>query len=123
MTKICNNTDVENSALDFKVRKIIANHLAEILSANNISDLSELGAIYYASDLGTVRKLIDIKSIEWSVQISVDDENEKSTFFLCCYVLSNDVAIDVLFPKSILDKESLRLVEEPVNRRDYYYFY
>ena len=81
MTKICNQTDIDKSELDFKVRKIISNHLAEIFSANNISNLSEVGAIYFASDLDTVGMLIDIKSIEWSVQISVDDGKEKSMFF------------------------------------------
>lgn len=122
MTKICNQTDIDKSKLGFVVRKIIANHLEEIFSANDISDLAELGAVYYTSELSAVKKLIDLNSIEWSTQISVDDKNVKSMFYLCCYVVNNDVAIDVLMPRSVLDDESLRLVEEAVNRRDYYYF-
>lgn len=122
MIKICNQSDIESCEIDFKVRKIISNHLAEILTANDITDITELGAIYYATSLDSAQSLIDFCSIEWSVKIIVNDRNEQSIYYLCCYVVSNDIAIDVLIPKSVLDKESLNLVEETVNRRDYYYF-
>ena len=123
MKKICNNTDVENSALDFKVSKIIANHLAEIFEANGITDISGLGAIYYAPSLNAVTTLIDINYIEWAVKIYVNDENGQSIFYLCCYVVDNDTAVDVLMPESILDGNTLEQIESAVNRRDYYYYY
>lgn len=105
MVKIEKRSDIDLLNSHYLIKKYIQNHFNLICKNYDCTDLIKVGAIFYLhsnDDLKNFREtglsLPFNKSIyETSDLLTLDDGKSKITVFQTVYLLSNDIAITVIF--------------------------
>lgn len=121
MDKISSFDDLRVSPIPGSVKEYLQKYLKHLTDAYRCSEISRFGCVYYLSqpqdinnyaDMGLTRELKETPFEFCNATSIINSHGGETCLFHGCYIFSNDFAIDIFVPESVLDFDTKKHFEE-----------